>query len=497
MFREEYRREMEAISPTKAQMGRLLAAMEEEKPMKKQMFRTGLLVAALCAALSVTALAVSPGLREALAEALGSFGPYSRTVEGVFAVDRGIEIRVVSALMDEDDGTAYLEVRDLEGDRLGEDMRVKMNVSGHWMAPIAYDEATKTALFAVDLLAPINEIRMGRQEELVIACEAVMTGRIELPCEEVSQLVDGTEYGWEKGTDIPKALYTKETLKTRPLTEKEKEGHASNHWATPVLLPEQTPADLGSPYFSLSSLGFDKNGVFHVQLALAQGYYLSNAYGLDLDLFPGYWPEDLGLDRGLSRRCILLEGGRYVDMSFQEIGPEDMDKLPDATVTGVVYSQPPIWGEWRLSFPQVIQPVQEVLLGGAFGGVEGVGLEKVQLTAMSLRLTFSGADHPYMGGQKLHLFCRDGSVLRLGNFGQTALYQNEAGEMADGYTLTYEQRFGTDGWKYRGERDSWSYPRAVEPEEVVGFSWGLWYVPLEGDAAGQGYWLPQMPEATE
>ncbi len=485
-------------------LGRLETKAEEiaegeERPMKKRVFRTILLAAALCAALTVAAMAASPTLREALLAALGSFEPYSQTMEGVSAVDGGIEIKVVSALMDEADGTAYLEVRDLEGDRLGENMRLKLNVSGRWQEPIAYDETTKTALFAIDLGVPIYELRMGREEKLTLICETIFPGRVELPCEEVPCLIDGTEYTWERGTDIPKDLYTDQVLKTRPLTEKEKEGHAANAWDTPVLLPDQTPADLGSPYFSLSSLGFDEDGVFHIQLALTQGFYLSNAYSLDLDLIPGFWPEDLGLEGGLSRRCILLEGGRYVDVSYKDIGPDMIERLPAATVTGAVYTQPPIQGEWRLSFPYMTQPTQETVLKGPFGGVEGVAIEKVQLTAMSLRITFSGeTDHHFMGGHKLHLFCKDGTILRLGNYDQTALYQNETGEWGDDYTLSYEQKTqGEDGWQYRGERDSWSYPRAVEPGDVTGFSWGLWYVPLKGEAAGRGYWLPQLPVATE
>ena len=99
-----------------------------------------------------------------------------------------------------------------------------------------------------------------------------------------------------------------------------------------------------------------------------------------------------------------------------------------------------------------------------------------------------------MGGQQVHLFCKDGTILHLDNLDQVSLYQNEAGEVAEGYTLTYEQHQGSDGWQYRGERRSWSYPQAVAPEDVAGFSWGLWYVPLDG---GEGAWLQALPQPTE
>lgn len=456
--------------------------------------RPVLLAACLTAVLTVGALAVSPTLREALFAALGSFQPYSQSPENVTAVDSGIEMRVVSALMDESDGTAYLEVKDLEGDRLGMDMRLDVDVSGRRLSPMAYDAEAKTALFTLDLGVPINEVRMGRAEELVITCEALHPGRVELPCEEIPLRIGEEDYIWNQGINIPKNLLSSETLKARSLTEQEQEGIGSLEYKSiPVLLPGQTPADLGSPYVSLSSAGYDGEGHFHIQLALAEGIYTTD-YGLSVDFSPGLWFETLGQDY-ITYRRTLLEGGRYYDVTFLEIGPEAWEVLPDASVTGAVYTQPPIEGEWTLSFPYVTQPAQEVTMGVPFAGLENVTLEEVQLSAMSLRLTFTKeADHRYMGGQQVHLFCRDGTILRLDNLDQVSLYENPAGEVADGYTLTYEQHQGADGWQYCGVRHSWSYPQAVAPEDVMGFSWGLWYVPLDG---GAGTWLQTLPQPTE
>ena len=226
---------------------------------------------------------------------------------------------------------------------------------------------------------------------------------------------------------------------------------------------------------------------------MAEGVYTSD-YGLSVDFGPRFSYEELGLN-GMTYCRTLLEDGRYFDVAFPDIGPELRDALSDATVTGNVYTQPPIEGEWTLSFPYVTQPVQEIALGSPFGGLENVTLERAQLTAMSLRLTFTGeSNQHYMGGQPLHLFCKDGTILRLGSFDMVNIYENEAGELADGYTLTYEQHQGADGWQYWGERDSWSYPRAVAPEDVAGFSWGKWYVPLDGGAYA---WLSEVPQPTE
>ena len=91
-----------------------------ERENRRRPLRTGLMAAAICAALAVTAVAVSPPLRETLIQFLGSFEPYAQEVEGVSATDQGIELRVVRVLADKNGGTAYLEAEDLVGERLHE-----------------------------------------------------------------------------------------------------------------------------------------------------------------------------------------------------------------------------------------------------------------------------------------------------------------------------------------------------------------------------------------
>lgn len=88
-----------------------------ERENRRRPLRTGLMAAAICAALAVTAVAVSPPLRETLVQFLGSFEPYAQEVEGVSATDQGIELRVVRVLADKNGGTAYLEAEDLAGER--------------------------------------------------------------------------------------------------------------------------------------------------------------------------------------------------------------------------------------------------------------------------------------------------------------------------------------------------------------------------------------------
>lgn len=104
-----------------------------------------------------------------LAEALGGFAPYAQGQEGEAYVIDGIEFRVVSALADDFTVRAYVEARELEGDRLS---KLERNVLGGAFGlvdvPIKdmgnsegsgggttsgvcldYDPETKTALLAV------------------------------------------------------------------------------------------------------------------------------------------------------------------------------------------------------------------------------------------------------------------------------------------------------------------------------------------------------------
>lgn len=167
MFGDAYRKDMDAVVLDKGAKESILRAVLEEKPGKRRVARTALLAAALCVALGMTALAVSPGLREALAEALGSFAPYSREVENLSVVDQGIELKVVSTLCDGNSAKVYLELRDLEGNRLSALTRCDLDIipadwheegDALWGAVggggelLRYDPDSKTILATADLL---------------------------------------------------------------------------------------------------------------------------------------------------------------------------------------------------------------------------------------------------------------------------------------------------------------------------------------------------------
>ncbi len=99
MIHEDLKRTLDQLGPTPAQEKAMLSAILSgeagaQKSCKLSRLTTVGLAAALCAALAITAWAVSPSLREALKSALGLFEPYSQEVDGLCVVDQGIEVKV-------------------------------------------------------------------------------------------------------------------------------------------------------------------------------------------------------------------------------------------------------------------------------------------------------------------------------------------------------------------------------------------------------------------
>ena len=193
-----------------------------ERENRRRPLRTGLMAAAICAALAVTAVAVSPPLRETLIQFLGSFEPYAQEVEGVSATDQGIELRVVRVLADKNGGTAYLEAEDLVGERLHESAALES-----YRDPcIAYDAEADTALFALAL----DDIAPCQME----------TGDVYTL--EFSRILPSVEPFF---AHLPWELLTGERLDTLTVaTEKYISGEKREETRT-VLVPGQTPAELG------------------------------------------------------------------------------------------------------------------------------------------------------------------------------------------------------------------------------------------------------------
>lgn len=451
MFQDRYRKDIEAVGPTEEQLARLMAALEEqeETSMKtvKWTFKTVLIAACLCVAMAVTALAVSPGLREAL----GAFWPYSQTLEGMTAVDQGIEVKVVSALSDGNVIRLYMTARDLEGDRLDEftttnfQMDMPSQSAGRWKSGtlylpemVSYDPETKTALFTTGLVGdglPVSDLTVSAGAQIFTPGRHEF--RFQLP-----------ELGMP-GTVQSKTLDNGET----------------------VLLPGQTPKELESDVFSLSSYGFGGDGKLHILYQLHVPVEKAN---MNTFLSSRVWEAgDLAgnalsqrYNRGSQDTLFREDGAVYYDFSY-EVGPEDgLDVLP-REVYGNIDSGKEIEGTWKFEIPLENAEVRTVDLSGSNTVLSGITGTRISVT--SIGATVEGDPKGSSGtlGFPVTVFVDDGSRIH-GTI--------DSNHYSPNYCSTHS-----------------SFPEPLDIDRVMGIALGLWYIPIEGNAAQPGYWLPELP----
>lgn len=184
--------------------GRLRETLEELPPRRKRRglgaVKGVLVAAAACVLLVGTAFAASPGLREVLAEALGSFAPYAQEQEDKTYTIDGLEFKVKSVLADDFTIRAYVEVRDPEGDIFDkiDDITIPGRVAGgvdvptvnEWLATDAteswmqgtecldYDEESRTALLVVSAWKMMPE-DLTRAEVEMYRFVSYLTGEYE------------------------------------------------------------------------------------------------------------------------------------------------------------------------------------------------------------------------------------------------------------------------------------------------------------------------------
>ena len=203
----------------------------------------------VCGALTTSALALSPTLRDYLAQALGSFTSYSQEPEGAVAVDDKVEVRVVSAVTDQYRMKIYVEAQDLTGEYLpttasayGGRSRGSGGVRAFLprLMPLPTTPETHTALFELDMS---GYQRAEVSEELELTVGWFLAGIY-------------TEHTDE---ELPAELLSDQYLETMTLDNGDM-----------VLVPEQTPAELeGTDMFRLSSLGFAPDGTLQAIFQLS------------------------------------------------------------------------------------------------------------------------------------------------------------------------------------------------------------------------------------
>lgn len=453
--KRELERELAGVHLSGERRAAIRRAMERPPAVSRRRPVRMLLAAVLaCAALGTAALALSPTLRERMNALLGSFAPYSQTVEGVSAVDQGIEIRAVRSLSDGNQVWIYLEARDLEGARLSlyteleEDLGVLYSNldgagwtdgEGFTSTCLRYDEESGAALFQLQFTG------LGAPE----------------PNDTFTLAVDSISPEVRRG-GAPLAQPTGETLESEVLSSGEI-----------VLTPEQTPQSfLETDLFTLSSYGFGLDGVLHVQLRL-DGEELDQGRSTFRVQVSSLRYQATGATEDYQTEARYNRSGEIAQVFFQQNGALYCDirtgvtpaDLPDAVVEkvyGTHFRGETLEGDWTLEIPLEDVPVRTVRLDNG----QTLTLSALGCTAES----WDRASAMAWNGV-LTIYLQDGTVQRV--------------EVPSGHT--YPQ--GT------AATVRWSFNEPIDPEKVTAVAFGQRYLPIKADnTAGPGRWLESLPE---
>lgn len=418
----------------------LSAEEQERKCYMKHKMRLAAVFTAAAIALTTTALAAGPTLLQA---ALGAFAPYAQSQEGV-AEAEGIRVKVLSALTDDLCAKVYLEVTDLTGDRLEKaeiSGRLGLRLEGEnsWSEGcriVDYDPDTKTALVCVERNAGV--FLREEMESTVILCGLQ------------------PEYHRFSSEPLPMEAIPDRLLRTRQLDTGES-----------VLVPGQNPLELTEgDGVSISSMGFGDDGRLHFlsvfpQGARDSGHAILTVYSKTPAENGGtFFQKDL-------QGARFVEGGRvYYDFSLSATlaNRENIDSITG--VYGIYTASDPVEATWEL--PVTLRPV-ETVSSPLSGLIDHNTLEELRLSPLGVVLVSTSTDWTQIGGYPLTVFLSDGTTLHP----EAGIH----GHQKDGPNLS-----------------RWEFDRPVEVEDVTGVALGCWMIPVESGVAGEGYWLPALPE---
>ena len=355
-FHEELRRELEALGPTDGQIAGLLDRLERGAAHRRRGLSRQVVVAlVLCGALIVTAVAAGPTIREALDGMAGPFSPYVRELEGTFAT-QGIEVRLEGAYADGYTAQVYFTVTDLTGARLNGHTGISAELITE-RAALGRVTGCRVRTFDEALHQLVVEIRV-EGGDLSRAAELAVTG------------LDPAGRYADARFQPPEVAETLETVMTE-------EGDI-------VLLPGQTPRYSNDcEGVSISSMGFDASGRFHVRLALEEGYT-----GAALSVMPESKSQPGSAIYQADSVKTEVEDG--YDIMFPALSADKLSDLDSLRIYGG-YRGPEarIEGEWRV--PVALEPVEqrEIAVNRQIGPFH---VERLVVSPLSVAVFYSGRD---------------------------------------------------------------------------------------------------------
>lgn len=443
MMEQEYRREMDRVELSPDQRARIVQAMVEEPPRKQRRRPPMRLLAAavlVCGALTTSALALSPTLRDYLAQALGSFTSYSQEPEGAVAVDDKVEVRVVSAVTDQYRMKIYIEVEDLTGERfMDEAIHLNASIPRDWgrigviarPVLIAYDPEEHTALFEINQSGyPMSE----KVEELELKASKITTGI----------------YNYDTEA-LPEDLLSDQYLKTMTLDNGDM-----------VLVPEQTPKELeGTDLLRLSSLGFAPDGTLQGIFQLSDQVVASDENILTFTIYvdgEAYFGETGNEE--LKDYMFTWNGKQYIGFG-QEVPLAYKDRITFSSAYGTLITQralEPIEGNWDLTFQVENYPMKEIELTGDIG--EWPYPTTFAISPLGAVMTGS-YDIGYWGGGPFAVIYEDGTRFES--------FKRDSGMMSPDELCVL---------------GNWEFTEPLDLDRAVAVEIWNWHIPLTGPEAG-------------
>ena len=445
MFHRDYKREMDALEPSRAALDRLEALTEGEIQVKqvRRFGRRAVVALGLCAVLMVSALAAGPAVWQFIQDHLGNRAPYASQALG-FCEDQGIRIEVQAALADARVTRLYFTLQDLTGTTLDEDTVSDLILSQETDGQFDWGNGGK-GLEVLDY-----------DPEQHLATLVYSRG--------TADLADAppTQVRLEASYFIPGHRQARLALDREELPTEDLESTVTNAGAT-VLLPGQNPMALDEDgAVSISSMGFASDGCYHVRFVqeedivplMDDGHPCYVEYYLYDPEDPDRWPLQ-GMGDVL---CTAVEGGW--DYCLPGLTPDTLKYL-DLMHLSTKYSAAggKIEGSWEITVPvevldlRTATPAEPLMLPYTIGGEMPFGrtwdaqLDQITVSPLSVCTNFStpeGQEAPcQLTGTELSL-----SVT-----------------LADGTTLT--PAYYDEVWSQRAGWVMWEFEAPIDPDQVV------------------------------
>ena len=316
--------------------------------------RRGAAAALVCTALCVTAVAAGPTLWDALEARLGPYAPFAAEVEGETS-GQGLRLELVKAVSDGYTARVYYTLTDETGDRLNGHTHVsgRLEVDGEGLTGsggsqvVSYDAESRTLL-------------------LEASAKGLDTSRA------VSLELTGVD---------PSERYIQGAYFQPPADARALDTDTTGEGAV-VLSPGQTPqTSPDTADFTISSMGFDGQGRFHIRLAMAEGFDAGWLLAVPYDA--------AGKQMGSTLEQTAVDGG--MDYTIGGVAPDDVADMASIRVYGA-YRGPEaaIEGEWSL--PVELEPAEQrvILVGRTLE--DGFYVERIEVSGMNIAVYYRGGD---------------------------------------------------------------------------------------------------------